>query len=226
MVEPWRLLSFSPAFPTLFVAFVIGLVSLLGAADGDAVRTRPLDLPSGGVGAEDSEEDVPEIITFYGGIYESDAFFWCLDRSGSMSGNQIETLKNEVTQAILSLSDAADFGLASFSNNYTVWSMTVRRANTTNKAAAIGWVTALQTGSGTNFGPAGVATVALANQSTKRNRNIIVVGDGAIDTGEINNVTSANYQAIPIHTILIGNRNVQSMQTLAALNNGTFRNIQ
>ena len=43
---------------------------------------RPLDLPAGGgVGDEAEEEDMPELIQFWGEEYEGDAFFWCLDKS-------------------------------------------------------------------------------------------------------------------------------------------------
>ncbi len=37
---------------------------------------RPLDLPAGGPGPRDADEDAPEVIHFFGGEYEGDAFFW------------------------------------------------------------------------------------------------------------------------------------------------------
>ena len=43
----------------------------------DSSRSRPLDLPSGGVGATDEDEDAPETVHFLGTEYEGEAFFWC-----------------------------------------------------------------------------------------------------------------------------------------------------
>ena len=53
-------------------------VPLLGlVASEDGARKLPLDLPSGGGGFAEDEEDAPEIITFYGHRFEGNAFFWC-----------------------------------------------------------------------------------------------------------------------------------------------------
>ena len=66
--------------------------------DVSADGRKPLDLPSGGSGDNDEEEDAPETINFWGGEYEGDAFFWCLDKSCSMSWNgEIQDLKQEFT---------------------------------------------------------------------------------------------------------------------------------
>ena len=91
--------SFSVRFALIAAAILIpALIVFLPAIAFDvdgATQKRPLDLPSGGLGSDGDEEDRPEIIIFYGGQYESDAFFWCLDKSGSMSGSQIQTLQEQ-----------------------------------------------------------------------------------------------------------------------------------
>lgn len=46
-------------------------------ADEGVVGKTPLDLPAGGLGSDDDDEDAPETINFFGSEYEGDAFFWC-----------------------------------------------------------------------------------------------------------------------------------------------------
>ena len=79
--------------------------------DGSSRAKRPLDLPSGGKSSDEDkqDEDSPEVIHFYGYGYEGNGFFWCLDYSGSMSGGQLDRLKQEMTRAISSLSSRAVF---------------------------------------------------------------------------------------------------------------------
>ncbi|MCI0651809.1 MAG: hypothetical protein L0Z55_07990 [Planctomycetes bacterium] len=38
---------------------------------------KALDLPSGGPGTDEDDEDAPETINFFGAEFEGDAFFWC-----------------------------------------------------------------------------------------------------------------------------------------------------
>ncbi|MFQ5654297.1 MAG: hypothetical protein ACE5GW_06165, partial [Planctomycetota bacterium] len=129
----------------LFLIVVLGLVlgtcGWIIAQTGDGgVAKRPLDLPSGGRGDDEDEEDAPETITFYGSEYEGDGFFWCLDKSCSMGWNgEINTLKQEVTQSVNSLSTRAEFSLVAFSTSTLVWSPFPQKANPATKAAAIAW---------------------------------------------------------------------------------------
>ena len=84
---------------------------------------RPLDLPSGGIGSEEDEEDSPDVIHFYGSDYEGNGFFWCLDYSGSMEWDgQIAVLKQEMSTVISSLSRHADFNICAFGSSFVLWS--------------------------------------------------------------------------------------------------------
>lgn len=47
----------------------------VGATEG--AGKRPLDLPAGGPGFADDEEDLPEAFQFFGEIIEGDGFFFC-----------------------------------------------------------------------------------------------------------------------------------------------------
>ncbi|HIK82387.1 MAG TPA: hypothetical protein EYF93_05755, partial [Planctomycetes bacterium] len=61
----------------LVLSFIVSTTGWIVGQSDEGAR-RPLDLPSGGAGDGDDEEDAPETINFWGGEYEGDAFFWCL----------------------------------------------------------------------------------------------------------------------------------------------------
>ncbi|HIA27399.1 MAG TPA: hypothetical protein EYN79_04655 [Planctomycetes bacterium] len=218
----------------LWVLFLVALLIPLAisAIENDNTSSQfPLDLPSGGGASDDEEEDAPETIIFYGQNYEGDAFFWTLDKSGSMGWNgEIEVLKQEVTQAVMSLSSAAEFSLVAFSSGHILWSAQPRRATSQNKASASAWVGQLHADGWTCLAPAVIETLNICNQSHKQQRQIIVLSDGApvcngIDTSSsaLNEITTSNWQQVPIHTIFIGNEagGLGFMQELALLNGGT-----
>ena len=61
----------------LLVLALVPVLSFALFADGTASSKKPLDLPAGGIGTSDDDEDAPETIQFYGSEYEGEAFFWC-----------------------------------------------------------------------------------------------------------------------------------------------------
>lgn len=230
MMSPGPLRGWAICFMTLFLLGSMGLTAhSLEQPEG---RSRPLDLPSGGGGSADDEEDAPETILFYGNGYEGDAFFWCLDKSGSMDwGGAMEDLKQEVTASVNSLSPEAEFSLVSFSSNTVTWSPQPKRATSANKAAAIAWVNTLVPDGWTCLSPAAITTLQICNQSSKPSRQMIILSDGvptcdSVDTSNtaLSEITSANWQQVPIHTIYINDdsEGISFMQLLAAQNFGTF----
>ncbi len=221
------------------VIALLAVFSMLGAAGTwivaqDGGLRRPLDLPSGGAGNNEDDEDAPETITFYGSEYEGDGFFWCLDKSCSMGwSGEIGTLKAEVAIAVNQLSARAEFGVVAFSSNTLTWSPQPKKASGGNKAAAISWVNGLSAEGGTCLGAGGVALVNIANQSTKRRRQMMFLGDGVPSCGGssasvIADITSANYEQIPLHTLYISaaTDGIPLFQALASQNGGTFTLIQ
>ena len=217
----------------LYVSFTI-LPVVLSQSNEEA--RRPLDLPSGGTGDDDDEEDAPETINFWGGEYEGDAFFWCLDKSCSMSWNgEIEDLKQEFTQTLNSLSSQAEFGVVAFSEGHSVWNPMPQRANPANKGSATAWVLNLNAAGWTCLGPAAVETLNIANQCSKAMKQVLILSDGepycnGVNTTQqvLNDVAAANWQQIPVNTIYIAadSGGISFMQQLAAQNNGTFFNPQ
>ena len=202
------------------------------AADHQGPHLRPLDMPSGGGGAGDTQEDAPETIVFYGMDYEGDAFFWCLDKSGSMDWDgAIDDLKQEVNSAILSLSPAAEFSLVAFSSNTLVWSPSPQAARLAEKTAALSWVNSLYAEGWTCLAPAAIQILSICNQSSHSSRQVIILSDGApfcnnVDTSSqaLSEISQANWQQVPIHTIFIGSDSagIAFMQTLATMNQGSF----
>ncbi|MFQ5654113.1 MAG: VWA domain-containing protein [Planctomycetota bacterium] len=198
-----------------------------GASGGER---RPLDLPSGGAGRSSEEEDAPETIIFFGAAYEGDGFFFLLDKSGSMAGEKIMLLKEELTSTINSLSSHSDFAIVAFSGDVISFSPVPSRAEPQQKAAAIGWVQGLEP-----YGPTFMLNGALYLLPITRlcnlpRRVIIAVGDGLPNgpgpDDTLEGIVSANWEGLPINTILFGSEPtaVEFMSNLSAATGGTFHN--
>jgi hypothetical protein len=63
--------------PALSFAVWTNSVQAGGPGDSGTGAKQPLDLPAGGLNADEDDEDAPETINFYGSEYEGQAFFWC-----------------------------------------------------------------------------------------------------------------------------------------------------
>lgn len=213
------------------VAF-LALFSLpIVAQHNDAESRRPLDLPSGGSGDSEDEEDAPEIISFYGGEYEGDAFFFCLDTSCSMGwGGLLETMKSEVKDAVGSLSSSSEFSMATFSSWTQVFSYTPVKATNARKGAAYAWIDQRVAAGATCMTPAVVQMLDTARLSDQQDRRILVLSDGVPTCGvtsggaseTLSAINAANWENLPIDTIYIGtdDSGLAFMQQLAAQNQG------
>ena len=202
---------------------------IVAQSDGDGSLKRPLDLPSGGRGDGEDEEDAPETISFYGGEYEGDGFFWCLDKSCSMGwAGELDQLKSEMAQSLAGLTDNSEFSIVAFSSGHIIWSPFPKEANTANRAAGTAWVQALNADGATCLAPAGVEAVNIANMCNKQAKQILILSDGEPNcpgpSETISAITSANWQHTPVNTIYIATDSggVSFMQQLAAANGGTF----
>lgn len=210
----------------------VGAAEWLAAQDGSSGAggaRRPLDLPSGGKGTDEDEEDAPETISFYGGEYEGDGFFWCLDKSCSMGwAGDLDQLKAEMRDSLDSLTVNSEFSIVAFSSGTTVFSQSPKEANTGNVNAGKSWVQALSPDGATCLADAGVQCVNISNLSDKENKQVLILSDGEPNcpgpTESISMITGANWQHTPINTIYISSDpgGVSFMQALAAANGGTF----
>ena len=213
---------------TLLVAFSYVLLTLLVPA-AQRGGSRPLDLPSGGRGTDEDEEDPNETIRFFGESYEGDGFFFLLDRSGSMSGMKLEILKLEMTSALSELSEQSEFGIVAFSGDTTAFSPMPVKASDRNSSLGKAWVLALAPYGSTMMLAGAEAILEIAYTSSKDDRSIIVVGDGSPNSPgpaeTLEGVIAANVEGLPFHTILIGasSEAADFMMALSSVTGGTFR---
>ena len=84
------------------------------------------------------------------------------------------------------------------------------------------------------MGSAAVEALGIARRSNLKHRQLIVVSDGVPFCGgqytaseDLRNITNANYDRLPIHTLFLGydSEGRRFMQNLAAANGGTFEEV-
>lgn len=224
------------AISSLFLALSFtALNATVGAAD---LRVRrPLDLPVGGPrfgeSSDEEEETLPDSVQFFGGEYEGDAFFWCLDKSCSMGWQSaFDQVQAEVVASLESLSEASEFSVVAFSSGVISWSPTPREGNQSNRTDAIEWVRALEPGGASCLISGAIETIAISNRSEALTKNLILLSDGApgCTGGEstelaLEAITRANWQHSPIHTIFIASdpEARQFLQSVSRTSGGSFR---
>lgn len=214
---------------------------------GDLGLKTNLDLPYNAGGDTEEEEDAPEIITFYGGVYEANAVVFCLDESGSMKKNNRWTLqRREVTRAVSELSPEAEMGLVFYSREISAFRDTLVKAMANNKAAAIAFMNRRQPDGGTCIAQGVIKSLRMLQSSQSKYRSVIVAGDGKPSENCLGSVGSRGdprfYRRllqqtaranpgmqIRVHTIFVGTASdsdaINFMKSLAQLHNGTFRAV-
>lgn len=209
---------------------ILLLVPALHGGESGEYSRRPLDLPSGGRGLDTDEEDTPETIVFYGNQYEGNAFFWVLDRSGSMMlEGRMDGLKEEMVSAIDQLSTYAEFGMVSFSWDFDLFSPLPVRAKHEQRIAAVEWIHQLTPSGPTFLLQATEECLALASMSHRDGRTMIIVGDGEPSgpgiAETLEGIIAANVEMLPINTILVGDSSLgfDFFNTLSGLTGGNFR---
>jgi len=209
---------------------IAGLLFPAVASESKARDHRPLDLPAGGLGVGEEEEDAPESIVFFGGSYEGDAFFFLLDKSGSMFGTKMDLLRSEMASAFDELSPQSEFGLVAFSGDFLVFSPMPMKSTTQNLLAARAWVNALEAFGATQMLSAAQELLTIAHICGLESRSVIVVGDG-LPNGPgpeetLSGILATNLDGLPFHTILFGvsESAVAFMLQLASSTGGTYRN--
>lgn len=214
------------------IALSVTRAMLCGEATSPERREpKPLDLPAGGGAAED-EEDAAETIQFFGGSYEGDGFFFLLDVSGSMYGERLTVLKEEMRRSLESLSKASEFGIVAFSDWVRTYAQRPKRATRTETRRAEEWVEELRAIGGTYMLDGARTLLPIAHKSRKKHRVIIAVGDGLPTNPDpdetLVSIVSENAHRLPWNTILIGAGEGQEafMAALARLTGGVYRLIE
>jgi hypothetical protein len=208
-----------------------------------------LDLPDG-FGQSDEEEDEPELIEFYENEYEGDAFFFCLDKSDSMSrttGGQAKwAIRNrETIKAIQGLTRRSVVTVLFFDFRGVrsdCYGDPPLRMDPANKARLIGQITATtvanHSGSDSCIGEGMKRILQIANKTQNKYRVIMLVADGRAQcpTGENDpdrvfaSIMSLNAQRIPINTVYTGPQSGSDweygkplLERLARATNGKFK---
>ncbi|MEM7167544.1 MAG: vWA domain-containing protein [Planctomycetota bacterium] len=180
------------------------------------------------------QEADPGIIKFYNSVYEADTFFWLIDTSERMdtgTPTRLDTLKAELIAAIRSLSHRAKFGIVGFSTSPKKFHPTAVLATSSEKQRAIAWVRSLDASGSSCFSDGLNACLEIANSCRRRYKRIVCLADGAPNcpgrTTETTTVAEANWQRIPIDTILCGDdtEGAEWMRDLAIMNGGSFAQI-
>ncbi len=202
-----------------------------------------LDLPFEAVGASEEEEKAPEILVFYGQIYEASTVVFALDESGSMSSNRRWELQSrEVIRAIQEMSDEAEFGIVYYGSRVTAFRHQPVKASAGNKAAGIAFVKSRRPVGDTCLGEGVVKALQICQLSASNHRSVIVTSDGKPDNCATGNAaTPAEIQgifqktraanpggAIRVHTIWVGlggDDGIEFMRQLAEIHRGTFRKV-
>jgi len=210
----------------------IALLLAASFAVGGSPSSRPLDLPSGGRGVAEDEEETPESIQFFGSIYEGDGFFFLLDKSGSMYGTKMAVLQSEVMSSLAELSEPSEFGIVAFSGDVQAYSTAPTPASSIAVSTAQSWVEGLVPYGPTHMLGGAAQILTISQLSTRASRSVISVGDG-LPNGPGPEQTLAgilllNTEDLPFHTILIGAGDgaAQFMSDLANLTGGTFRCVE
>lgn len=229
-------------------AFCVALIGIstdvFAQGIGGAVGLKEnLDLPFDAAGDNESEEDAPEVVIFYGQQLEGDGFFYTVDKSGSMQDSgELPRAKQEIARNISEFSNRTQFAIVFFDSQLQRFPSGGRpvEANASMKAAAIGWVTGIPGGSGSCCQAGILAALNFANMASAKRKVVVYVGDGGGTCGggneqqyldqTIQAVGTANYQRAQINTVgvLMGaDRQMQErfLQNLARQHGGTYKRI-
>lgn len=173
-----------------------------------ALHDPNLDMPvGGGLFNNDSEdEDAPEIISYYGSLYQADALVLVLDHSGSIRlGNNLEKMRKQ-TQKVINEIQEAYLNIIIFHDEVIKWRNGVVSV-IANKSSAINFAVTQKVGVNTFVSPAIIEALKQLRRSVKRNKRIILVADGTTSENPVESLEAIKKNnpapRIPIDTIFL-----------------------
>jgi uncharacterized protein with von Willebrand factor type A (vWA) domain len=184
------------------------------------------------------QDEIVEIIHFYGHHYEADAFLFVIDRSGSMStGGKWGTLLEEMVTAIQSLSSNAELGIVAFSTPIVPWNDQMVDSGPSARALAITFLSELQPMGATCISLGVNAGLQILRTSSKEidSRRLILIGDGGQFCSGNNDaemvvaeIVTGNWDMHRIDTIFLGNytAGIDLFSAIAQENGGQMRIVQ
>jgi hypothetical protein len=200
-----------------------------------------LDLPYRVHEPSEEGERAPDVVIFYGSVFEGDGFFYALDRSGSTLDNgELEREKEELVRNIREFSDDVFFAVCFYDAGLIRWPPSPHpvRATAATREAAIAWVLGTPGGGGTCVAKGILASVDFANLSPARRNVVIWLGDGCttcpgFDPAQyaqraLAEITARNVRRHEIHAIIVGPEIgicAGFPRALSAMNQGTYTRI-
>jgi uncharacterized protein YegL len=162
---------------------------------------------------------------FYGVEIRSEAVVFVLDVSGSMGGEPLKKLKQELSGAIRAMPETARFNLIPFHDRAYPWSKNLVHAKANGKKAAAAYVEKLQVGGATNLWDGLEAAIADPQVDT-----IVVLSDGEPNMGEVTGMGAVRRRfleenrerMILVHAVAIGMSSPE-LKAMAELTGGTYR---
>jgi hypothetical protein len=206
-------------------------------AQGQFKSKENLDLPYDAFGLNETEEEAPEVVVFYGQSFEGDGIFYCLDRSSSTCGGEIAIEKRETIRNIMEFSSRVEFGIAFYDRGLRKFPSSGRpiTADAGGKSAAVSFVSSTQCGGGTCVKLGLMACLDFASFSSAKRNVIIYLGDGgttcpgadpsAYAQTTLAEVKSKNFKNAQINSIHVGTDPPGFSKQLASQNGGTFNQI-
>lgn len=221
----------------VLTGLLVGGYPVTDAADG---LRKPLDLPAGGAGDDDEEEDSPESINFYGGEFEGDTFVFVVPAYGFCGETDIfDNIRQEVSGTLNQLSAAVDFSVVAYNSQTYIWRPDCCSANAGNKASAQAWLGGLTPIENHCLLDAALVALGLAQQSPGNHKQVIICGarepycggeaGGSYADQCLDSITAANFENLPIHTIYFTSPFYSGEESfyvnLSAMNGGNFRQV-
>jgi len=203
-----------------------------------------LDLPFDALATADEEEEVAEVVVFFGQAYEASAIVFALDESGSMTEEGRWKLQSrEVKRAVSELSEKAELSVVYYGSDVSSFRKVPVTALVQAKAAAKSYVNSRSPDGDTCLGEGVVEALRIVRKSKSKHRAVVVTSDGRPDnctTGdsatpkEVEILLKKTLVANPgrkvmVHTVWVGSsrdeEGIAFMKRLAATHGGTFRQV-
>lgn len=162
---------------------------------------------------------------FYGIEIRSEAVVFVLDISGSMSGDRIATLKQELAAAIRAMPETARFNLIPFHDKAYPWSKKLVHVKGRGRKAGLDFVEKLKVGGSTNLWDGLEAAIADPQVDT-----VVILSDGEPSAGEVQEmgeirrrfVEQNRERMILLHAVAIGMSSPE-LKAMALLSEGTYK---
>lgn len=198
-----------------------GMIARAKTTTDEILGLRPGD---GMIGLGDSAGY--ESASFFGATAEGRRFVFVVDNSNSMVRGRFETVLDELTKTVNSLSAKQQFYVVFFSDAaYRMFhpepTTEYLAATARNKERLRAWLYTVEM----CFMTRGQESLQIALEM--KPDAIYVLGDGAFTDGAASMITAPHNRRIPIHTIgmEVNWRGASQLQEIADANNGTYREV-